>query len=84
MSVDVVARQRLRDELLLEVYNHYFEKGGVALLTKSEKLQEDKEKTLAYQYLEQKGLIEKEKRGQQNIYIKPTVTGIDVVEEDLL
>jgi hypothetical protein len=41
---------------------------------------ENPEKDLAYLYLSNKGFITVEKQGQQNHYMRPTVHGIDTVE----
>lgn len=82
MSAEYVTRKRLRNRLLSELYNHYFSTGGTAYHITQSELSKDREVDLAYDYLTQKGLIKAEKRGVENIYMKPTVYGIDTVEND--
>jgi hypothetical protein len=79
MSGEYNIRQRLRHRLLSELYAHYFEKGGAPLIISKNKMDEDKEVDLAYNYLLHKDLITASEQGN-NYYLKPTVRGIDLVE----
>lgn len=81
MALTIQKRQELRHNLLVELYNHYFEKPGIALVVTKEELRADKEKDLAYQYLLEKGLINVTHMGN-SLQIKPTVRGIDYVESN--
>ncbi|NMH68598.1 hypothetical protein HF072_07365 [Bacillus sp. RO3] len=81
MSSARYKRKDLRFSLLEALYDHYFENGGTALKLIKEDLVNDPEKDLAYNYLEKKGLIVVERQGQSNFYLKPSVHGIDLVED---
>jgi hypothetical protein len=81
MSLQRYKRKDLRFELMEALYDHYFENGGSALKLTREDLKEDPEKDLAYNYLEKKGLILVERQGNSNYFLKPSVHGIDFVEE---
>lgn len=79
MPLSINQRKDLRRNLLEEVYENYFEKNGAPFSKTKEELRADKEKDLAYQYLQEKGLISCTQMGNY-IQIKPTVQGIDYVE----
>lgn len=79
MTLTIQERKALRQSLLVQVYENYFEKSGAALVETKEDLRADKEKDLAYQYLLDKGLISCSNIGN-SLHIKPTVHGIDYIE----
>ncbi|AST90107.1 hypothetical protein [Sutcliffiella cohnii] len=79
MPLSINQRKDLRKNLLEEVYENYFKKNGAPFTQTKEELRADKEKDLAYQYLQEKGLITCTQMGNY-IQIKPTVHGIDYVE----
>lgn len=81
MSLQRYKRKDLRFELMEALYDHYFESGGGALKLTREDLKEEPEKDLAYNYLEKKGLIVVDRQGNSNYFLKPSVHGIDFVEE---
>lgn len=73
-------RIELRKELLVELYNHYFESNG-NIKSLNQDI-EDKEKKLAYIYLYQKGLIELHGiETKMSAEAKINAYGIDLVEE---
>ncbi|WP_002204555.1 hypothetical protein [Bacillus cereus] len=76
-------RRILREELIRDLYNHYFENAGRELmLTFNFDDKEDKEKHLAYQYWEGKGLINYRLISKDGIHaVKINSYGIDYVEK---
>lgn len=80
LPLEIGERKMLRHDLMLALYEHYFETGGAALHLTKDELQGDREKDLAYQYLRAKGLIAVEQQGSQHFYMKPTAHGIDYIE----
>jgi hypothetical protein len=78
-------RNKLRIDLLKELYNKCFERGSMKVSVLPDF--NDNEKKLAYFYLEQKGLIRLETQvvsGEKFLqaYAYITARGIDVVETD--
>ncbi|WP_404335834.1 hypothetical protein [Planococcus rifietoensis] len=72
-------RINLRLDLLTKVYEHYFANKGAGISFPKGSFEEGSEEDLAYVYLIQKGLLEKEHMGAVKIY-KMTPYGIDYVE----
>ncbi|MEK3821467.1 hypothetical protein MKY20_20545 [Cytobacillus sp. FSL W8-0315] len=81
MTITIRERKELRIQLLFNLYEYYYQNNGVSKKLTRENLQENKEVDLAYQYLENKNLIHVDRQGSQ-LFIKPTVSGIDFVEEN--
>ncbi|CRK80319.1 hypothetical protein [Neobacillus massiliamazoniensis] len=77
MPLEINERKQLRSQLMIELYNHYFESGGKSFHTTREELVEDREKDLAYNYLIEKGFISADRQGN----LRPTTNGIDYVEK---
>lgn len=80
MSISIEERKALRKELLLELYNYYFENGGTPYKIARDLLKEDRERDLALEYLKLKGLISVNPLGNSHAMIKITPDGIDEVE----
>lgn len=76
-------RKSLRDELLQQLYDFYFEHGRAKQVMLKE-LNEDIERKLAYQYLTDKGLVAMHATGGTLYQFKITAEGIDYVEESPL
>ncbi|ASZ15652.1 hypothetical protein CK938_03025 [Bacillus cereus] len=76
-------RRFLREKLIRDLYNHYFESAGRELmLTFNLDHEEDKEKHLTYQYWEGKGLINYRIISKDGLYaVKINSYGIDYVEK---
>lgn len=83
MTISIQERQELRKNLLVDLYEFYFDNGGSLYGTTREELTKDKEIDLAYQYLNSKGLIDVERQGSQIFLLRPTSSGIDFVESNL-
>lgn len=79
MEITIEERKSKRTELLKELYNYFFEKGGAAYKVAKKDILDDREKELALMYLEQKNLITIDRQGN-NMFVKMTVYGIDAVE----
>ncbi|PEJ32286.1 hypothetical protein CN689_14245 [Peribacillus butanolivorans] len=73
-------RINLRKNILQELYIHNFEARGVAIKSTIDEIDKDVERSLAYDYLKDKGLIKAESGGGRSIKIKITALGIDLVE----
>jgi predicted transcriptional regulator len=73
-------RQKLRSDLLQELYNVYFNENGSSKLYDNDDLNKDIEKKLAYEYLEQKGLVKQTVPGGRRSAYRITASGIDDIE----
>ncbi|MGG0031587.1 hypothetical protein ABEX88_08120 [Priestia megaterium] len=80
MAISIEERKALRKELLLELYNYYFENGGAHYKITKDVLKEDRERDLALEYLKLKGLISANPLGNSHVMIKITPNGIDKIE----
>ena len=80
--LDGKERIELRSKLLQELYNIYFEKEGSGKKYSNEDLRSDSETNLAYEYLEQKHLLEKRFPGGRYTEFIITAHGIDEVEKN--
>ncbi|PRT27732.1 hypothetical protein [Bacillus wiedmannii] len=76
-------RRMLREKLIRELYSDYFENAGQEVLIRLNlDDKEDRENHLAYQYLEEKGLIYYRPISKDGGYgVKINAHGIDYVEK---
>lgn len=75
---DIKKRQELRENLIKDLYNHYFNNSGAPLTIVVTETETEEE--LAYKYLEDKGYLQMERQGRDNLLIELTTDGIDIVE----
>ncbi|MDP7980468.1 hypothetical protein [Bacillus multifaciens] len=82
MSLTLNKRKTLRENLLKELYDYHLKSGGEALYIYLDVYvsEEDKEKHVAYEYLNDKGLIEYKSFSKDKYMAKITSYGIDTVE----
>jgi len=73
-------RKKLRNELLKDLHDHHFSKNGAPFRQSREKLRQDSEKKLAYDYLIEKGYAREEHQGLDNLLLSITTIGIDYIE----
>lgn len=82
MPLTIPERKKLRDHLLVKLYNIYFETGEG---NKVESMKLDLEERVAYTYLRDKGLVKEIiKTGVRTVELRISAVGIDYVEETLL
>lgn len=79
MAISIPERKELRENLLLSLYEDYFEKGGQHISFNKDELKSDRERDLALQYLLEKGFLAKNMMGNY-IQVSITARGIDYVE----
>jgi hypothetical protein len=79
--LDGKARIELRNKLLQELYDIYFEKNGSGKKYSNEDLRSDSETNLAYEYLKEKNLLDKRFPGGRVTEFIITAHGIDEIEK---
>jgi hypothetical protein len=75
-------RKTLRENILRELYDYYFENKANAKTLTLDEYRNDEERYLACEYLKAKGLIDVTNPGGRNHALQITVYGIDVVENN--
>jgi hypothetical protein len=83
LTETIEERIALREKILFDLYDYHFINIGSEYRTNSDELKKAPEENLAYDYLDQKGLI-KVKRLNQSLLIKITAQGIDFCETKIL
>jgi hypothetical protein len=80
LSQAILDRQILRNELLQDLYDYFFNNKGRSFRTSRDELEMEIEKGLAYDYLAEKGLITMSFPGGRQIEMRITAYGIDQIE----